>query len=39
MKNCLYGAIVVDTFRLPDFDIDWVSVQCLTYTALTISKG
>lgn len=28
MKNCLYGAIVVETCVLPDFDIDWDSAQC-----------
>lgn len=32
----LYDAIVVDTCGLHDFDIDWDSAQCLTYTAPTI---
>ena len=36
MKNCLYGAIVVEICGLPDFDIDWDSAQCPTYTAILI---
>ena len=42
MKNCLYVAIVVETCGLPDFDIDWDSAQCPTFTALlipTVSMG
>ena len=35
----LYGSIVVDTCGLHDFDIDWNSAQCLTYTAPTIFNG
>ena len=36
MKNCLYGVIVVEICGLPDFDIDWDSTPCPTYTALLI---
>lgn len=38
MKNCLYGAKVVETCGLPDFDTDWDSAQYPTYTALLINE-